>query len=241
MQRRHLVFASAPALLLPALRAHAAMTEGSGRVATEARALSGYDRIEASGSMQVVVRQGASEGVAVQADDNLLPLIETVVEGERRLVIRSRRGASWRTRSPIVVTVDVIDLKAFSASGSGDLKLEALKTREFALSLSGSGDATLARLEAGQVGVTIAGSGDVRGAGSAGALSISIAGSGDVKLADLAADAVRVAVSGSGDVDVTANHSLSVSIAGSGDVRWGGSATEVKSQVAGSGSVVKRR
>jgi hypothetical protein len=63
------------------LAGQAAGTTGSGKAATETRALPEFQAIELSGSMDLKVRQGSPQSVQVQADDNLLPLLETVVEG----------------------------------------------------------------------------------------------------------------------------------------------------------------
>ena len=72
----------------------------------------------------------------MRADDNLLPLIETnVVErkGVPTLEIRTRRGASYSTRQPIVVSVGVVDLKALSLNGSGDAVAEMTRILEATL------------------------------------------------------------------------------------------------------------
>jgi hypothetical protein len=55
-------------------------TAGSGKLQTETREVSGFQGVAVKGPMKVVLRQGTREGVAVSADDNLLPLIETTVE-----------------------------------------------------------------------------------------------------------------------------------------------------------------
>jgi Putative auto-transporter adhesin, head GIN domain len=233
----------AVALLLPMLAAHAATTSGSGKAATESREVSGFAAISLRGDMNLVVRQGAREGVQVTADDNLLPLLQTVVEGsgdKRTLVIQWPRGESIRMRTQAVVTVDVVKLTALASSGSGDIVVEMLKTPELALSISGSSDAKLMKLDAEQLRVSIAGSGDVQASGKAGQFSVSIAGSGDVRSRELVADDVNISIAGSGNASVQANKTLAVSVAGSGDVEYGGAATLTKSRVAGSGSIRQR-
>jgi hypothetical protein len=217
---------------------------GSGHVASQQRAVTGFDAVRSEGSIDVVVRQGAKEGVTVTADDNLLPLIETRVVSEGRgghaLVITTRRGANLSTHDKMTVTVDAVQLHAVSVSGSGDLRIESFTTPALAVDLSGSGDAHLGRLETQDLAVSVAGSGDVDGGGHAAHLKIDIAGSGDVKLPQLQADDVKVSIAGSGDADVVANHELAVSIAGSGDVVYHGTGTLVSSSVVGSGGVKHR-
>ena len=215
-----------------------AATEGSGRVSTESRAVADFSRIALRGSMTLVVNQGDKTSVTVRADDNLLPLLETVVDGSR-LEIGWKKGESVRHKNNVTVTVVTPRLTALAVAGSGDVELGAFSTPNLKLSLAGSGNAQLAGLKTGELGVSVSGSGDVRGNGQAGKLTISIAGSGGVRLNDMQSDEVKVRIAGSGDVAVHANKTLSVSIAGSGDVVYSGDAT-VSRSVAGSGSITKR-
>lgn len=221
-----------------------ARTVGSGKVATEAREVGDFDAITTEGAIDIVVRQAAKAAVSVQADDNLLPVIETVVESRahgRTLVVRTKRGesASWRGDT-VKVTVDVVQLCAITSAGSGDVRVESLATPALKLTIAGSSDARLAGLDTDRLELSIAGSGDVVGAGRARQLKLGIAGSGDADLGALVADEVSVRIAGSGNANVTANRSLDVAVAGSGDVRYGGAAAAVNLSAAGSGTVRKR-
>ncbi|HET9821805.1 MAG TPA: head GIN domain-containing protein [Burkholderiaceae bacterium] len=224
------------------LAAHAATT-GSGRVATEARALGPFQSVALRGAIDLVVRHGERETVQVRADDNVLPLVQTVVDGEgdaRTLRVQLRPGESIRGASRIEVTVDLPRLKSISSAGSGDITVKPYRTPALSLSVSGSSNVRFEQLEADQFTISIAGSGDVEARGKSSRLEISIAGSGDVRARELAADDASVSIAGSGDASVTARKSLEVSIAGSGDVEYGGGATLTRSRVAGSGSVRQR-
>lgn len=218
-------------------------TQGSGNVVAQTRALSDFQAIKVSGSMQVRIRQAASEAVEVKVDDNLQPLLETVIESTsegRTLHVRWKRGENVRFRGEPVVSIDVVKLSAVSSQGSGDVAIDTLVTPALSLALSGSGDAQLKSVSADELSVRVAGSGDVRGGGKAQRLKIAIAGSGDVQLMDMKADSVSISIAGSGDAAVHADKALSVSIAGSGDVTYTGATTSVSSKVAGSGSIQRR-
>jgi hypothetical protein len=215
---------------------------GSGRSATELRTVAPFEAVATKGSIDIVVRQGSPTQVEVQADDNLLDLLETVVEEGRRgatLQVRWKSGTSLSTRSKVVVNVTTPTLTALAGSGSGDFTVGPLQTPSLRLSLSGSGDARFEGLKAGEFSLSLSGSSDVRGNGEAGKLSISIAGSGDVDLIDLRAEEASVSIAGSGDAKVYASRQLKVSVAGSGDVTYSGDAA-VSSRVAGSGRITKR-
>lgn len=233
-------------LFTPTL-AQAQNAQGSGTSASEMRNLAAFEAVATSGAMDLVLRQGAQQSVQVQADDNLLSLLETVVEPGRNgstLKVRWKdQGWGWRniqTRSKVLVTVVVPKLTGVSVAGSGDVRVESFNTPSLQLSLSGSGDARLEGLTTDELGVRVSGSGDVAGKGSASRVKVSIAGSGDVRLGEMRADDVTVSIAGSGDAAVHAQKTLSVSIAGSGDVLYSGDAPVVKSSVAGSGSVRRK-
>jgi hypothetical protein len=218
-------------------------TQGSGNVVAQTRALNDFQVIKVSGSMHVRIRQAASEAVEVRVDDNLLPLLETVIESTsdgRTLHVRWKRGENVRLRGEPVVSIDVVKLTAVSSQGSGDITIETLVTPALSVALAGSGDARLKAVSADELTIRVSGSGDVRGDGKAQRLKIAIAGSGDVQLTDLLADSVSISIAGSGDAAVHADKALSVSIAGSGYVVYGGAATAVTSKVVGNGSIQRR-
>jgi Putative auto-transporter adhesin, head GIN domain len=245
LKRRHaLALLAATALVASVASAWATSTTGSGNPASEARNVGSFQAISLHGAIDLVVRQGPRESVQVRADDNLLPLVRAVVEdigGTPTLRIDTQPGESMRSRTPIVVTVEVQRLMSLASSGSGDVIVEALKTPSLMLSLSGSSDAKLRRIETDKLRIGITGSGDVQASGRAAQLDISIAGSGDVQTRELAANEVAISIAGSGDARVSAQKTISVSIAGSGDVEYGGGATLASSRIAGSGSVRLRK
>ena len=242
--RRHILSLSCAGLLaatLP-LAGVAGSARGSGRVASEARTVPEFQAISLAGSMDLVVRQGAAQAVQVQADDNLLPLLETVVEGGDSgaiLKVRWKKGQNIYDSGKVQITVTAPKLVALGSSGSGDLRVEAFATPKLQVTMSGSGDARIDKLDTEDLSVRIAGSGNLKGAGHAGKVKVSIAGSGEVNLAQMSADEVSVRIAGSGDASVNAQKTLDVSIAGSGDVTYTGNAA-VKMSTAGSGSVTKR-
>lgn len=229
-----------PALLpAPAFAA----TSGSGKSATENRTVGDFQAVSTNGSIDLIVRQGAQTAVQVTADDNLLPLLETVVEpgkdGNGVLKVGWKRGENIWHRGRVTVNVTLPKLASLATAGSGDIQVEAFQTPSLSVAVAGAGNAQLKGLATEELGIRISGSGNVGGQGKATKVKVSIAGSGDVKLMDMSADDVSVSIAGSGDAAVNAGKTLSVSIAGSGDVVYSGDA-QVKSSVAGSGSVKKR-
>ena len=63
--------------------AHADVVIGNGQPASESRPIGAFDAIGLSGGIGLQLRQGTPTALVVHADANLLPLLETVVEGDQ--------------------------------------------------------------------------------------------------------------------------------------------------------------
>jgi len=240
MNRRSPLLASLAAVLLLAAAglAHAFFSTTivpSGKVVQESRDAKGYTGLAVSVPGTIVVRQGDYAPIAVEADDNLMPEIETVVE-DGTLKVRFKQKVNVTGRSTIRLLVTGPTFESLAVAGSGDILAEALKSRSLSVSVAGSGDVKIARLDAERLKASVAGSGDIKVAGRAEEVSVSVAGSGDIEAERLEARRAKASIAGSGDVSLWAQESLEVSIAGSGDVRYYGDPT-VSRKVAGSGSV----
>jgi hypothetical protein len=236
--RLHILLCLAAALVAPLAAAETIV--GSGRLVTETREVASFTGISLGISGHVELAQGDKEGLTVTADDNVLPLIETVVERNRLLIRwRDRKGNnSLRMKDGPRFAVSVRSLESIAVGGSGDVRAAALKAGNLKVSIGGSGNVQLAGLAAAEVSVDIGGSGDFVGTGRADSLNASIAGSGALKAGKLEAARVKVSIAGSGDAAVWARESLSVSVAGSGDVKYYGDPAVTRS-IVGSGSVMR--
>jgi hypothetical protein len=253
MNRRHLSFATLAtglaALSLCPLTAAAWETtggswgnrvEGSGKMVDEQRTVPAFSRIRFSDSIDFKARQGSGNTVTVHADDNLLPLILTVVEGDT-LTIKTKPGTGYRSHGRVEVRLEFAQLASLSMQGSGDGEIEGAKGEALEVAMAGSGDLKLRSAAVGKLSVNLAGSGDVQLSGKCQQLAVSIAGSGDIDASALPCATASVSVAGSGDVRVNANETLNVQIAGSGDVSYSGNPPKITKSVLGSGSLTKAR
>jgi hypothetical protein len=240
MNERRAILAGLAALALlatPAANAQFGATTivASGKVGTETRSATGFTSIALSLPGKVELRQGSPIAVTVEADDNLLPEIETVVDGGK-LRIRFHRNLNVMGKATLRVKVTAPQIDALSIAGSGDISTQALATPALAVAVSGSGDMNLSGLETESLKVAISGSGDVKATGRATELAAKISGSGDIDAGGLESRRVTLSIAGSGDATVRAREKLDVSIAGSGDVRYHGDPAITK-RIAGSGAL----
>jgi Putative auto-transporter adhesin, head GIN domain len=208
---------------------------GSGVIKTETRDVTGFTGIGLSLPAKVSLTQGDKEGVTIEAEDNILPMIETLVE-DHTLKIRWKEKFSSMRVGKIKINVTAKTIERLVVAGSGDIRAEQLSAGNLKVSIAGSGDISIKTLRADALKVSISGSGDFSAGGSANSLAVSIAGSGDVKAQKLETKSATVTIAGSGDALVWATDSLSVKVAGSGDVAYYGDPTISKS-VLGSGSL----
>jgi hypothetical protein len=209
--------------------------KGSGIIKTESRNVTDFNRISLSIPAKVEMIQDSTESVTIVGDDNIVPLLETVVENDGLKIRFADKNLSTDTRT-LSLVVHVKSIEALSVAGSGDLHAENLQTAMLKASIAGAGNVSITNLDADTLMVSIAGIGNFVAGGKAKTIEAKIAGSGDVKVGRLEANSVKVSVAGSGNATVWAKQLLAVRVAGSGDVKYYGDA-KVSQSVAGSGSI----
>lgn len=196
--------------------------KGSGHVSKQARQVAHFTGLALSVPGDVELHTGTAEGVSIEADDNLLPLIETVVENGT-LKIRPVHDNMQLRPHTLHITVNAREIDQLKLGGSGSINADDLRARKLEMSLGGSGSIKARSLQADEVEVHVAGSGDLSAAGgTAGRLEVKLAGSGDVNLGKVKAGDVKVQGAGSGNTTVWAVNTLSAKLAGSGDVDYYG-------------------
>jgi hypothetical protein len=215
-----------------------AKVQGSGKVQKQTRALAHFTGVNLNVPGDMELRLGTTESITIETDDNLLPLIESVIEDGVLKIRPVKRNTNLHTRNmKIVVMAKNIDRLALS--GSGSIDADPLKAGKLQFDIGGSGSINVKGIDAEAVAISLGGSGDMKsGAGRAGSLSVSIGGSGDVDVGKVQATDASVSVAGSGEAIVWANAGLSVTIAGSGDVNYYGD-PKVSKSVLGSGDVTR--
>ncbi|MCO5936009.1 DUF2807 domain-containing protein [Mucilaginibacter sp. RB4R14] len=215
------------------------VTAGLAKADTQDRHLTGFTSVAVAGSYDVFITQGSSESVKVDAPANIIDKIITEVKGGV-LVIHTKEGNNWNWESgnkKMIVYVSIKDISAVSLAGSGDVVFkDGLRATSLKIKLTGSGDIS-GKVDVKNLESSIAGSGDITLSGRADNSTVSVVGSGDFTGQNLVTTNTQVKVAGSGDARVNANDKIDASVVGSGDVHYTGSAKNISSSKAGSGSV----
>ena len=214
---------------------------GNGNIKKESRQLSGYSGISLNGSMNVEIAYGNSESISVEADENLLPYIETKVE-DGILVVKAKDKVNLKSRSKLVIYASATKLTTLNVMGSGNITgtgnfTNSGKTK---IGVMGSGNVNVGIDQFNETKISISGSGNVVLKGnSTNNIDANISGSGNIDCIGLSCNDVFAHVSGSGNIKVYANKSIDAKVSGSGNVYYKGSASNVNMKSSGSGKIIK--
>lgn len=209
--------------------------QGNGKIARQAREAANFTGLGLGLPGSVEVRIGSADSVTIESDDNILPLIETVVEDGTLQIRPIRPNLQFDTRN-LKIVITAKKLERISVGGSGSVDAEGLRGGKLSFNVGGSGSMNLRNIEGESVTVSLGGSGNLKATGTADKLKVSIGGSGKVSTGQLATREAAVSIGGSGQAVVWAKQALSVSVAGSGDVSYYGE-PQITKNVMGSGSV----
>lgn len=209
---------------------------GNGNETTESRNVGSFKEIQLMGSMNVEIKKGDEHAVEVNAEENLLPYIETRIDGNK-LIVKFRDDVNVDADKDILVKVTTPVLTEASVMGSGDISGNGkfISDNKIEINVLGSGNVNL-ELDAPSVEAKVTGSGDIAIRGNTKDAEYSTMGSGNIKAEDLKAENAEAKTMGSGNIKAFASVKLKATITGSGDISYKGGAA-VTSNIHGSGSV----
>lgn len=200
------------------------VVRGSGNLETETRDVSGFSKITLNGAGQLIITQGSTESLEIQAEDNVLPKLISEVKGDT--LVLGYEEHTWRRSviptEKIVYTLTVIDLTEFTFNGAGDLQMEMLETSSLELNVNGAGNIVIGSLMADDLSVTISGTGSVQIAGEVESQSINIEGAGNYQSGDLQSQTASIQVDGLGNSTLWVINSIDITINGAGSVDYYG-------------------
>ena len=232
--------------------------KGSGETITVDREVPFFNQILLQGNYKLYFSQDTVQYLTIEAEDNILPLINTWVTANDRLVIEMEecirqhqtiklyistpeiKGIEINGSADVIAETGIISSELeLAIDGSGSMQLQELAANDMMFKILGSGDIRADNLVATDVFTQIDGSGDVDIQGEALTHEISILGSGDVRAYDLIVDTYAVEIDGSGDCRISVITNLDVHIRGSGSVFYKGDPEVLAVVIDGSGEVVK--
>jgi hypothetical protein len=190
---------------------------GNGHVREESRNISEFTRLEAGGAYSIKVFVGKTASLKISAEENLLPLIKTVVRGNT-LIIDTKKSLSPRKEIRIMITTP--NLTSIDVSGANNVEASGINCDEFEAELSGAGSVDLE--------------------GKVERFRAELSGAGNIDAKNLKANEVSISVSGAASADVYAKEKLDASVSGVGSIDYYGDPVKTKTNVSGVGSISRK-
>jgi hypothetical protein len=195
----------------------ASAIRGSGVLITETRTVTDFSSVEASGISTVTFVPGTEPAVSVEADNNLISLLEARVENGV-LHLGAKEGTIIISGT-VRYTVTYVTLNNIVLSGSATAEAMAMNQEALSSTLSGSSTLTLA----GQVST----------------FDLTESGSSTLNAFLLTTQKVNATLSASSDAQITIEDSLNATLSGSASLVYRGSATNIQQVVSGSATIQK--
>jgi len=191
--------------------------KGSGNATTEKRNVAAFDSVDVSGVFQVEIVAGKDFSVEVQADDNIVPLVTTEVQGNTLHIGLEKKVDS---RSGLIVRISAPDIKKIESSGVSKINAAGIKNDAFAIDLSGASKLTVS--------------------GETAKFKVDLSGAGKVDAENLKAVDADVDASGACSVSLNVSGSLKTEASGASHITYTGDPTSVDNHQSGAGRVSKK-
>jgi hypothetical protein len=234
-----LFFTVIGALVLLVSACGMAVIPGSGKIVNETRDVHGYSQIVFSAPGELTIEQNGHEGLAIEADDNLLPYIHTRVQSDILYIYVEPDLVELYPSKPIRYALDVNTLTRVALGGSGSIYADELIASNLNFDLNGSGQILVAAIKAQNTNLDLDGSGEYRfDSLMTDQFTVSLDGSGHINMKEVLVKSANLGISGSGKLgmtDVIAD-TLNMTINGSGDSTLKGVVNHQTIAIQGSGS-----
>jgi hypothetical protein len=210
-------------LILAAVLSGCSFVRGSGVVVTETREVSNFDRVELKSIGELVITQGESESLTVEAESNIARRVNTDVWGGT-LTIEFTSGILGDVipSEPIRYDLTVKDLSGIKLSGAGRIYSANITTSNIDLDVSGVGDVIIDNLEAEDLEASLTGAGTIDLAGKVDDQGVRLSSVGNYSAGGLETTHTRIDLTGAGTATLWVTEALDVKISGVGSVDYYG-------------------
>lgn len=210
---------------------------GSGDIVKRTRNVAPFTRISASGGLEVEIMRGSTTGVVVEADDNLIEDVETVVTNGQ-LKISMEDGVSY-SDAHIKVYITAPELTSVSGSASATIKVaDVLESRTKIELHASSGSSITARVDAPEAKAEASSGAKIDVTGKTRTCEVRASSGAEVDAFDLLSEDTFADASSGAKVDVHASVKLDAKASSGGSVDYRGAAKAIAKESSG-GSIRK--
>lgn len=211
---------------------------GNGIIVSRSYDIENFKDVDVSSSVTVVLTQGTDFDVKLEGDDNIVPVFQVKLVGEK-LVIKPKDNYNLSFKKSVKAYVTAPEFRKLEASGASNFLSKAAINYDgkMELDLSGSSDADL-ELNAAKIDAEVSGACKLSLRGVTKEFKVDGSGSSVVKCFDLQADIVSIDFSGAGAAEVSAAQKLKLDISGAANIKYKGNPA-ITQDVSGAASVSK--
>jgi len=225
-------------VLFMILFATACVSRGSGEVVNEQRSVEDFNRVVISGYGEVVLAQSATQSLRIEAEDNIIPLIQITVS-DNTLFIEGQGLGKVVPTQPIIIHVNMNEIVGLESSGLSRIDATAIEADHLELTTSVFGGIKIDALTAGQLVINMTEDSSMDIIGEVTAQELDISGNADYRAAKLQSQTAVVNVGGTGTATIWVEELLSGVVNGNGDILYYGS-PETELEVISSGKIENR-
>lgn len=212
--------------------------EPSGIIVTDTRNITGFRNITVEDGLNVEIVPSDSESVAVEADDNVVPFIETYTTGSN-LIIKIKNNTWIKGHPHIKVTVNATELTAVSGSGGSQINSTGIINDEkFLLELSG-GSQFSGSLDSDGSKLSLSGGSHASIQGWSFSVHLVCSGGSVIKGNALSTNEVYATLSGGSTTELKVNNTIEVIASGGSIFKYSGNATIVQKSLSGGSEIIK--
>jgi len=197
---------------------------GSGKSINQQRSVSGFTNVVFGGLGELTLVQGSTEGLKIDAEDNIMERIRTEVKNGTLTIGFDREN--WqdmvRPTKTIKYTLTYKNLASLELTGAGNAVAESLKSTNLSLKITGAGDIKIQKLEATSVVSVLGGAGNFDLSGKVTRQEVTLSGVGNYGAGNLESLTAKVTLTGASGGTVWAKDALEVTITGAGSVGYYG-------------------
>lgn len=210
--------------------------KGDGNVVKQERNVGPFSGIDVGGAFKVYLTQGDQEKVVVEADENLMDVIETEVHGG---TLKISTKEDIRDSKALNIYITFKTLHELEVSGACHLTGEnKFSLGDLELDCSGASDVVL-KFSAESVEMDCSGASKVELYGSAEKVELDLSGASSLDAFEFEANKLEADVSGASHGRMTVKETLSADVSGAAGFKYKGEPTINDIDVSGAGSLKK--
>jgi hypothetical protein len=210
----------------------------------EVRKVGSFTSLSVSNAFDVIITQGAEEGLAVSASDKEdIQYIKTEVSGNTLKIWFDSPKKIWVKNRKLRAYVSVKKLEELKASGASDINVEgSLSAADFKLSLSGASDFDGKINASGSMEIHSSGASDIEITGSANEISIDASGASNVKAIGFTANSCKkIEGSGASSISISVTNDIAeAKLSGASSLVYKGNPSVKNIKTSGASSISRK-